>query len=129
MAIPEIKFGFFSGLWAVGLAFLASFLHCLPFYWNFHLATLIYSRGGQLVFERDRLENFLLSRDRPQSVIKSQVENAIKRNIDWKMFFWVILSIKCKIRRDRSTDTWRSTGRSRSACWPPLIYSSLMETH
>ena len=30
MAIPQIKFGFF----------LASFLHCLAFYWNFDLATL-----------------------------------------------------------------------------------------
>jgi len=32
------------------------------------------------------------------------------------VFFLGILSIQCKIRRDRPTDTWRST------CWPPLAY-------
>jgi len=35
------------------------------------------------------------------------------------MFFLGILSIQCKIRRDRPTETWRSTGRWRSTCWPP----------
>jgi len=39
------------------------------------------------------------------------------------VFFLGILSIQCKIRRDRPTDTRRSTGRSRSTCWPPLFYS------
>jgi len=37
-----------------------------------------YNRGGQLIFDWDRLENFLLTRDRP--VIKSQAENVIKCN-------------------------------------------------
>jgi len=36
------------------------------------------------------------------------------------MFFLSILSIHCKIRRDRTTDTRRSTGRSRSTCCLPL---------
>jgi len=31
------------------------------------------------------------------------------------------LLIQCKIRCDRTTDTRRSTGRSRSTCWPPLV--------
>jgi len=33
------------------------------------------------------------------------------------MFFLGILSIQCKIWRDRQTDT------RRSACWPPLLWS------
>jgi len=33
------------------------------------------------------------------------------------MLFLGILSIQCKIRCDRPTDTRRST------CWPPLLYS------
>jgi len=37
------------------------------------------------------------------------------RNIDWKMFFLRILSIQCKIRCDRPTETWQCT------CWPPLF--------
>jgi len=41
-------------------------------------------------------------------------------NFDWQAFFIGILSIQCKIRRDRPTDTRRSTGRSRSTCWPRL---------
>jgi len=33
-----------------------------------------------------------------------------------------ILSIQCKIRHNRSTDTQRSTGRcGRLTCWPLLI--------
>jgi len=35
-----------------------------------------------------------------------------------KVFFSVILSIQCKIRRDRPAELRRSTGRSRSTCWP-----------
>jgi len=38
------------------------------------------------------------------------------------VFFLVILSIQCKIRRDRPAELWRSTGRSRSTGWPPLYY-------
>ena len=38
------------------------------------------------------------------------------------MFYLGILSIQRKIRRDRSTESRRSTGRSRSMCWPPLLY-------
>jgi len=34
------------------------------------------------------------------------------------MFFLGILSIQCKIRCNRPSDTWRST------CWPPLVYFS-----
>jgi len=41
------------------------------------------------------------------------------------MFFLGILSIQCKIRRDRPTDTRRSTARSPSTCLPPLIYGML----
>ena len=41
------------------------------------------------------------------------------------MLFTGILSIQCKIRRDRPTDIWRSTGRSRSTCWPSLLYRLL----
>jgi len=37
------------------------------------------------------------------------------------MFFLDILSIQCKIRHDRPIDTRRSTGRSRSTCWPPMV--------
>jgi len=33
------------------------------------------------------------------------------------VFFLGIMSIQCKIRCDRPTDTWRSTGRS--ICWLP----------
>ena len=44
-------------------------------------------------------------------------------NFDWKALFLGILSIQCKIRRDQPTDTRRSTGRSRSTCWPPLVYT------
>jgi len=36
------------------------------------------------------------------------------------MFFLGILPIQCKIKRDRPSDTRRSTGRSRSTCCPPL---------
>jgi len=36
------------------------------------------------------------------------------------MFFLGILFIQYKIRHDRPTDIRRSTGRSRSTCWPPL---------
>jgi len=43
-------------------------------------------------------------------------------NFDWQAFFIGILSIQCKIRRDRPTDIRRSTGRSRSTCWPRLTY-------
>ena len=39
------------------------------------------------------------------------------------VFFSGILSIQCKIRRDQPADTRRSTGRSRSICWPPLTYA------
>jgi len=38
------------------------------------------------------------------------------------MFFLDIMSIQCKIRRDRPAETQRSTGRSRLTCWPPLVY-------
>jgi len=37
------------------------------------------------------------------------------------MFFLGILSIQCKIRRDRPSDTRRST----CCCWPPLVYFSV----
>ena len=40
-------------------------------------------------------------------------------SIDWKVLLLDILSIQCKIRRDRPTDAQRSTGRSQSTCWPP----------
>jgi len=42
------------------------------------------------------------------------------------VFFLVILSIQCKIRRDRPAELWRSTGRSRSTGWQPLLYSFSM---
>jgi len=32
------------------------------------------------------------------------------------------LSIQRKIKRDRPAEPQRSTGRSRSTCWPPLLY-------
>ena len=42
------------------------------------------------------------------------------------MVFLSILSIQCKIRCDRTTDTQQSTSRSRTGrsqwtCWPPLV--------
>jgi len=37
------------------------------------------------------------------------------------MFFLGILSIQCKIRSDRPTETRRSTGQSRSVCWQSLV--------
>ena len=42
-----------------------------------------------------------------------------------KVFFLVILSIQCKIRRDRPGEPRRSTGRS--TCWSPLLYEKLAE--
>jgi len=43
------------------------------------------------------------------------------------MFFLGMLSFQCEIRRDRPTETRRSTGRSRLTCWPPLVYG--MQIH
>jgi len=42
-------------------------------------------------------------------------------NIYSKVFVLGILSIQCKIRCDRPSNTRRSTGRSWSTCWPPLL--------
>jgi len=39
------------------------------------------------------------------------------------MFFLGTLSIQRKIKRDRPAEPQRSTGRSRSTCWPPLAYT------
>jgi len=41
MAIPQINFGFFWPLNSRFGLFLVSFLHCLAFYWNFHLEILV----------------------------------------------------------------------------------------
>jgi len=38
-----------------------------------------------------------------------------------KVFFLVILLIQWKIRCDRPAEPRRSTGSSRSTCWPPLV--------
>jgi len=40
------------------------------------------------------------------------------------VFFLGGLSLQRKTRSDRPTDTKRSVGRSRSTCWPPLIYGN-----
>ena len=75
-----------------------------------------YSRGGQLVFDWDRLENFLTTNDRPVGrKVTSTKCHKVQRfsflftfwNIDWKMLFSGILWIQCKIRRDRPSDTRR----------------------
>jgi len=47
-------------------------------------------------------------------------------NIDWKMFFFGILSIQCKFRCNRPSDTRRSFNRLMlSTFWPPLVYFSV----
>jgi len=80
----------------------------------------LHARGDQLVFDWDRLENFLITRDRPVGYkITNTKCHKMQRfsflctfwNIDWKMFFLGIVSIQCKIRRERPTETRRSTGR------------------
>jgi len=91
-------------------------------YYQKNSPTLHYTRGAQLVFDWDRLENFLMTRDRPvgNKVTSTKCHEMQRfsflcafRNIDWKTFFLGILSIQCKIRRDRPNETRRST------CWSP----------
>jgi len=49
------------------------------------------------------------------------------------MFFLSILSIQCKIRRDRTTDTRRSIGQSRSTRvghpWHRWIFTLFQDLH
>ena len=38
------------------------------------------------------------------------------------LFRYLVVVKSIQIRRDRPTNTRRSTGQSRSTCWPPLLY-------
>ena len=86
-----------------------------------------HGRVGQLVFNWDRLETFLITRDGPVTNKATNTKCHKMQRFSFLCTFWNIegiFSILCKIKCDRPTDTWRSTGRSRSTCWPPLQYGN-----
>jgi len=72
------------------------------------------------VFDWDQLENFLVTRNRPvgNKVTNTNVIKCNKKEIWLKNVIFRHRVNQYKIRRDRPTETGRST------CWPPLACSN-----